>query len=219
MTEQMRGSISKVSEKNKERYSERYEDLGYDIQTIGWGSKEQQRIRFEQTLSCGVELESRRLLDIGCGFGDYRSFLARSGVSIDSYLGWDLSSNLIEEAQDRYGEHEDTQFEVRDLFEVESGPIADVAVMVGLLNLKYEEVDNYDYSKEAIRRAFGLVREGLIVDFLSVHRTEDYPKEDFVFYHDPSKMLDFAFELTDDVRLKHDYESIPQKEFIMTLVK
>ncbi|MCS3634883.1 SAM-dependent methyltransferase [Salinibacter ruber] len=215
----MTEKVSDISRKNEKRYSERYENLGYDIQTIGWGSENQQQIRFKQTFYCGVELGGKEILDIGCGFGDYMDFLTRHGVSVDSYEGWDLSPNLIEEAQDRYGEHDSAQFEVRDLFEVEPRPIADVAVMIGLLNLKYEEVDNYNYSKKAIRRAFGLVREGLIVDFLSVHRTEDYPREEFVFYHDPSVMLDFAFELTGDVRLKHDYEPIPQKEFMITLVK
>ena len=208
-----------ISKKNEERYSDRYEDLGYDVKTIGWGSWEQQKLRFEQTLSSGVSLEGKKILDIGCGFGDYLDYLNSSRVEIDSYIGWDLSDKLIDEAQDRYGGHDEAAFRGQDLFEVEAEPVADVAVMLGLLNLKYEEVDNYEYSRKAIQQAFGLVREGLLVDFLSVHWTESYPKEDFVFYHDPSEMMDYALGLTNDVRLLHDYAPIPQKEFMLVLRK
>jgi SAM-dependent methyltransferase len=208
-----------ISSKNEERYSDRYEDLGYDVRTIGWGSWEQQKIRFVQTLSSGVSLEGKRVLDVGCGFGDYFGYLSKSQVGIDKYTGWDLSDKLIGEAKDRYGGNDEAAFRVQDLFEVKPEPVADVAVMLGLLNLKYEEVDNYEYSQKAIQQAFGLVREGLLVDFLSIHRTESYPKEDFVFYHDPSKMMDYALSLTNNVRLLHDYDPIPQKEFMLVLRK
>ena len=68
-----------------------------------------------------------------------------------------------------------------------------------------------------IKKAFSAVSETLVVDFLSLYRIPDYPKEDFVFYHDPSEMLAFALELTPNVRLIHDYEAIPQKEFTLVL--
>ena len=211
--------ISELSNKNRKRYSKRYDDIGYDIRTIGWGSERQQRLRFKQTFYSGVKLEGKELLDIGCGFGDYLAFLFDQNIDVGSYLGWDLSSKLISEARERYGEYGEATFNVQDLFEVEPEPVADVAVMIGLLNLKYEEVDNYEYSRKAIQKAFELVREGLVVDFLSVHRTESYPKEDFVFYHDPSKMMNHALGLTNDVRLLHDYDPIPQKEFMLVLLK
>jgi len=63
------------------------------------------------------------------------------------------------------------------------------------------------------------VRELLVVDFLSLQYAPNYPKEDFVFYHDPLKMLEFAFELTPNVLLKHNYAPIPQREFMLYLYK
>jgi hypothetical protein len=68
-----------------------------------------------------------------------------------------------------------------------------------------------------IQKAFSSVSETLVVDFLSLYRTPDYPEEDFVFYHDPSAMLTFALSLTPNVRLIHDYAPIPQKEFMLVL--
>lgn len=92
--------------------------------------------------------------------------------------------------------------------------------MLGVLNFNLkDQVDNLAYSKQAIANAFSHIDETLIVDFLSTNLTSDYPKEDFVFYHDPLEMLEFALTLTDNVKLVHDYLPIPQKEFILILSK
>lgn len=43
--------------------------------------------------------------------------------------------------------------------------------------------------------------------------------EDFVFYHDPAEMLNYALTVTPDVTLHHNYLPIPQKEFMLVLYK
>jgi hypothetical protein len=92
--------------------------------------------------------------------------------------------------------------------------------MFDMLNLNFNgQVDNLKYSKNFIQKAFVLVDEVLVVDFLSTKCTPDYPKEDFVFYHSLEKMLEFAFTLSSNVVLKHNYLSIPQKEFLVVLKK
>lgn len=215
----MSSDLAQISKQNRKRYSDRYAELGYHIRTLGWGTREQQQIRFDQSLNAGLDLNGKSLLDIGCGFGDYFDHLMQRGVEIDEYLGWDLSPDLIEEARDRHKEFDDARFEVHDLFAAEPAPVADVVVLIGVLNLRYDEFDNYDYSRRAIQKAFTLARNGIIVDFLSSHRIDAYPEEDFVFYHDPKVMLEIAFDLTGNVCLKHDYAPIPQKEFMLTLHK
>ena len=40
-----------ISEQMIARYSKRYNEMGYHVHTLGWGSKEQQDYRFNQTLS------------------------------------------------------------------------------------------------------------------------------------------------------------------------
>ena len=96
----------------------------------------------------------------------------------------------------------------------------DIGIMLGLLNFNLKkEFDNYEYSQIMIKNAFNLVDKLLIVDFLSTKLTTSYPKEDFVFYHDPAQMLNFAFELSNNVVLKHNYAPIPQKEFMLFIYK
>ena len=92
--------------------------------------------------------------------------------------------------------------------------------MLGLLNLNFHgKVDNYDYSYQLIGNAFQYANEVLIVDFISERTIDTYPKEDFIFYHNPIKILEFAFSLSPKVVLKHDYAPIPQKEFMLFIYK
>jgi len=195
---------------------------GYDVKTLGWGTVEQQRYRFFQTLNMGVDFIDRDILDVGCGFGDFADFLLDQDVSFSSYAGIDINPDLIQEATKRHSLISNVDFVLFDILsdDLRMSPQGDIGIMLGVLNLNLqEEIDNYDYTKKIMKHAFSLVRECLIVDFISIYREETYPKEDFIFYHDPSIMLKFGFELSSNVVLRHDYAAIPQKEFMMALYK
>jgi hypothetical protein len=75
--------IHDISERMVTRYSDRYKKLGYDVKTLGWGSKEQQLARFEQTVKGDGEIDftAKTILDIGCGFGDPWRNIFRTVVS------------------------------------------------------------------------------------------------------------------------------------------
>jgi SAM-dependent methyltransferase len=218
----MKEEIKEISEQMIERYSRRYREMGYNVKTLGWGSTEQQQYRFQQTLSVPVEFAGKSVLDIGCGFGDYGDFLIRENIEFEKYTGWDINVDLIREAQTRKSAEAKFEFQVENIALLEEKQDAkfDVGVMLGVLNLNLKgKVDNYEYSKKNISTAFSLVKDVLIVDFLSTNLSLDYPKEDFVFYHDPLKMIEFAFTLSSNVVLKHDYAAIPQKEFMLFIYK
>ncbi len=203
------------------RYSSRYHELGYDVKTLGWGSDEQQTYRFAQTLEGNVVLNNKIILDIGCGFGDYFRFLQNEQISPTKYLGFDLNEDLIGEARLQYEDHPNCKFNTFNVLEhTYEEPVADIAVMLGVLNLNFQDqIDNYEYSKIAVSNAFSSVNECLIVDFLSSQLDPTYKKEEFVFYHDPGEMLNWALTITANVELKHNYASIPQKEFMLFMYK
>ena len=185
--------LNKIFQETIQRYSDRYRKLGRHVRALGWGTKEQQRLRFAITLrGLPQDLSSRKILDIGCGFGDYYAFLKEQGLRPAFYLGWDINPNFIAEARSLFVREPRVFFEEKNIFEIPENhpPVAHIGVMLGLLNYNLaSRFDNYEYSRIAIRKAFSLVSEVLIVDFISFCRTEDYPKEDFIFYHDPSRML------------------------------
>lgn len=218
----MDDTFSAISEQTVKRYSDRYRKFGYDTRTLGWGSKEQQEYRFAQTVATNIEFGGKVVLDIGCGFGDYFGYLRQAGIPISGYVGWDINPDLINEARARHQADSRASFEVRNVLDLSEqvNPVADVGISLGVLNFNLKHAcDNYDYSYRFIAASLALVRCTLIVDFLSVAREKSYPQEDFVFYHDPSVMLNYALTHSSDVLVKHDYSPIPQKEFMLVISK
>jgi SAM-dependent methyltransferase len=211
--------IKEISNQTIDRYSSRYRQMGHDIKTLGWGTKEQQEYRFIQTLDSNIEFNGKSILDIGCGFGDYLDFIIKNKINLDKYIGYDINLDLINEAKKNHSTSFST-FHVENILNTEKRDIADIGVMLGVLNFNLKDkMDNLEYSKLFIRKAFNMIKDVLIVDFLSTNLTQNYEKEDFVFYHDPAEMLSFAFTLSNNVVLKHNYAPIPQKEFMLFIYK
>ncbi len=211
-----------ISKQMIERYSNRYSQFGYDIKTLGWGTIEQQHYRFLMTLSADIDFANKTIVDIGCGFGDYYSFFKNKKIGISSYTGIDINPDLICEARKMSGQESKVNFEVGNLLEMELAEIGnfDISIMLGLLNLNLKgKIDNYQYSKKMIENAFNITGKLLVVDFISTRLTDTYPKEDFIFYHEPVKMMEYALSLSDNVVLKHNYSPIPQKEFMLFIYK
>jgi SAM-dependent methyltransferase len=213
--------LREISENMMSRYSERYKKLGYDVKTLGWGSKEQQTKRFDQVLKTGISIQDKTLLDIGCGFGDLAKHLLDNSIRFKSYLGWDLNHDLIDEARTIWKTIEIVNFDVQDISRVETNiPVANIGVMLGVLNLNLKnKIDNYVYAETLIRNAFQRVDRCLVVDFLSARLDDSYPREDFVFYYDPSKIVNIISSMSDNWTVHHNYAPIPQKEFMVTIYK
>lgn len=211
-------TLQSVSEQTAQRYGERYSRMGKDVRSLGWGSDSDQEVRFSQVLRL-MPAPCSSVLDIGCGFGDFLSFMVSHDVAPGKYIGWDITPSFVDEATRIHHLNPAANFELRNLLDVPMvEPVADCAVMLGLLNFNWKgQVDNLEYSKRMIRRAFALARDVLIVDFLSVSKSPDYPAEAGVFYHDPAQMLNFALSLTPSIALLQDYPSIPQREFMLAL--
>lgn len=209
--------IKKISEQTINRYTTRYKKLGRNVKSLGWGSIKQQQYRFDRVLNF-AECQNKSILDIGCGFGDFYSFMQLKNTAPAQYTGWDINQNLINEANKDLDSN--ANFEVVNLLDEDIDKQADIVIMLGLLNFNLKnKYDNIEYSKKMIKRAFFHSKDKLVVDFLSVHAAQDYPKEDLVFYHNPVEMLDFALTLTHNVSIFHNYRAIPQKEFILVLEK
>jgi len=213
----MNNDISNISSSMEKRYTDRYIEMGRNIKTLGWGSTEQQQYRFDQTLQVGVDLHNKTILDIGCGFGDYYHFLKHKNIQFSSYTGYDLTPNLVKEADLETKECVDCNFYVQNILNISREQTFDVGIMLGLCNVNLIDIiDNYKYAAEVLKNAFDRV-DVLIVDFLSNKLDMSYPEESFVFYYNPSKILEVGLELTPYAVLNHDYKPIPQKEFMLIL--
>lgn len=223
MIKNMANKINEISQAAISRYSARFKKLGFNVKALGWGSREQQKTRFAAASSGEVDFADKAVLDIGCGFGDYLGFLKNNNIAFKKYIGWDINPELISEAKRHLPKGvNNVSFKVKNIFDgrVNERNNADIVIMLGVINFNLKsKLNNYEYSKLCIKKAFDCAREVLIVDFLSNRMAQGYPKEDFVFYHDPCKMLEFALALSGDIVLKHNYAPIPQKEFMLFIFK
>lgn len=207
--------IDQIDDTTIKRYNKRFEEYGIEAKTLGWGSKEDQIVRFETTTTY-TDFAGKTVLDIGCGFADFYQFLCEKEIPINEYRGIDINAKLIEVAKNRFPEN---QYDVKNiLINNYDSEQADIVTLFGLLNFKLEN-DNLKYTKDMLAAAWKITKETLIVDFLSTHLTTNYPKEDIVYYHNPIDVLDICFELSDNLLLVHDYQPIPQKEFMIVLRK
>ena len=55
-------------------YEDRFEKYGNDVKTVGWGSIEDQNLRFDM-LFRGININNKSILDLGCGLGDLVNYL------------------------------------------------------------------------------------------------------------------------------------------------
>src|SRR5256714_8895013 len=96
-------------------YENHIRRYGYDYPALGFGRRSSQEKRFQTTLSLG-DLHGKRLLDVGCGFGDLLSWLNARGIE-PRYTGIDICRPMIERCRKRFGKNKDGQgpaFQVAD---------------------------------------------------------------------------------------------------------
>jgi SAM-dependent methyltransferase len=209
-------SVAKIEEEAIGRYTNRLREFGEDPRTLGWDTRAHQWLRFEAAVSM-TRFHGKHVLDIGCGLADFRVFLDERGIVPASYRGVDINASLLDVARRRFP---DSQFDRRNVvLEPFTEPVCDVGLMLGLVNFRLREIDNYEYAARAIDAAFAGCREALVLDALSNRLVPSYPAEDFVFYFDPARMFALGLERTPYVRLHHAYQALPQREFLMVLQK
>ncbi len=209
-------AVGDIEQQANARYSTRLAKFGEDPRTLGWDTRAHQWTRFGATTAV-VDFHGRDVLDIGCGLGDFGIFLEERGLQPASYAGVDINDDLLAVAARRFPA---SRFERRNVVIAPyETPVCDVAVMLGLVNFRLKDLDNYEYAARAMDAAFTACREALVIDMLSDRRTPEYPAEDLVFYFDPARMLALALERTPWVQLHHAYPALPQREFMLVLRK
>lgn len=200
----------------RDQYRDRIDEKGTTPEGLFWDSEESMQTRFGVAADT-VDFERATVLDVGCGFGDLYGYLRQNGHTPETYHGIDVSEVVLAEARDRYGDAPAVSFErrniLRDPYESEQ---FDVAAVFGAMWNKLESIDNEAYIRRFMRTCFACA-DTVVVNALSSYRQGDWSYEEFVYYYDPRTVFGYAQELTRNVRLRHDFEPIPQKEFLLVL--
>ena len=177
-------------------YEDKVRTYGFDHRGLGFRSRSSQVKRFEALLELG-DLDGRRVLDVGCGFGDFLGFLQGRGIE-PVYTGIDVCEPMVRRCIERFGKL--ARFEVADVLEYEPAQSFDYVVASGLFGL--DSPGARERIPASLGLMFGWSRMGLAANFLSTRYTKQV---DGRIYVEPEKALLAALELTPAVRLDHNY--------------
>ena len=120
-------------------YTEKFKVHGETPHGVDWNSSESQSLRFEQLCKIiGIEKRDFSLNDLGCGYGALLEYL-HNKYSISSYLGIDVSKNMILSAESRHvkSRHASSGL-VRFLTAAQPDIEADYGVASGIFNVRQE---------------------------------------------------------------------------------
>jgi SAM-dependent methyltransferase len=160
-------------------------------------SLEGQRFRFRQLMKI-ADLRNRRVLDLGCGIGDFYPPLIERFGQLD-YTGIDLVPEMINYAAKKY---QPARFLCRDLFTDSLDETFDYVLISGVFNNALPESDSY--MRELLTLAFKYCKFGLGFNFLSSYANFTDPE---MAYHDPAQIVEFSLRnLTRKVEMHHHYE-------------
>ena len=201
---------SKKLKSTIELYTGLFKEHGYTPAALGC-AKGKQFLRYHE-LTADFDLSGAKILDVGCGFGDFNNYLKHIGVKNYHYVGVDIMDEFIDEAKRRY-KGKNITFLNGNFLESEFNETFDYAIASGTFNLKIENVDGYSYISQNIEKMLSLSSIAVAIDFLS--DKVDY-KYEYNFNSDPLKILEIGYGFSRNLILKNNYFPF---EFSLTLFK
>jgi SAM-dependent methyltransferase len=179
-------------------YAQRWEQFGYDTRSLGIGSRESQEMRYS-VLAQMADLQGASILDVGCGFGDFHSYLEGKGIAV-RYAGLDLQPAFIEEARKR---HPGDGFFCADIEGFEPEGRVDFVFVSGTFNVKFRD-DQEAWVFRMLRKMFSVAERGVGINLLSTYYDPGHYRGD-MFYCSPERAFAEAQAITRRVTLRHDY--------------
>ncbi|MDX8407939.1 MAG: class I SAM-dependent methyltransferase [Mariprofundaceae bacterium] len=188
-----------MKKEQRKRIVDRHRDSlkrhGYHPNALYWSTREIQEIRFEVLAGIGIEAGDS-LLDVGCGFGDFKGWFEKQGGDLD-YTGIDLSPDLLAAAAQR---HPDGNFFCGDLFDMDFTDSGfDWVILSGALNELLH--DEGDYARRVVRRMYALCRKGAAFNLLDARHFRAHDLQT----HMPDEMLAWCWGLCPASIVVDDY--------------
>jgi len=188
-----------MKKEQRKRIVDRHRDsltrYGYSSHALYWSSTGIQEIRFRVLAGIGIE-SGDSVLDVGCGFADFKGWFERQGGQLD-YTGIDLSPDLLREAGKR---HADATLIEGDLFDMDfSERSFDWVILSGALNENLQDQGAYAY--RVIARMFELCRKGVAFNLLDARHIRGFGLQT----HQPDTVFDYCRSRFPDCTLHDEY--------------
>lgn len=188
--------------KVEQYYSAKIELHGANAAGVDWNGKESQFNRFNQLLKLIPRNSAYSLNDIGCGYGAVLEVIG-SDPLMSSYLGVDLSREMIDAASERYSGHEKVGFVVG----AHPNNSADYGIASGIFNVKFETPDNewLEYILHNLDILNDTSEKGFSFNCLTSYSDRELMRSN-LYYADPCYFFDHCKKkYAKNVALLHDY--------------
>lgn len=170
---------------------------GHDPKACDYGRAESQTVKF-RVLADVAPLSNKSVLDVGCGFADFSSYLNERYRNV-AYSGIDLSQKMIHEARQCLPE---VDVRVGNVLDIAGDNMVDVVTANGIFYLLEEQAPTL--MQTLVHRMFALCRVALAFNSLSSWAADQEPDE---FYADPLQTLSWCRALSPFIVLRHDYHA------------
>jgi SAM-dependent methyltransferase len=200
--EQTTDPFSKIAD----YYGNLIRKYGHDPRACDYGRVESQKIKFG-VLSEVTPLASCSLLDVGCGFADFATFLHDRFPGVQ-YSGIDLCPDMVREARRN---HSDLDLRIGNFAEEKFSRPFDVVTANGIFYLLGSEA--WPIMRRMVEQMFSLATSAVAFNTLSTWAQDQEAGE---FYADPLKVVEFCRTLTPWVVMRHDYHP---RDFTVYLYK
>ncbi|GAV19810.1 demethylmenaquinone methyltransferase [Mariprofundus micogutta] len=188
-----------MKKEQRKRIVDRHRDsltrYGYHPNALYWSGQDIQEIRFSVLADIGIQ-SGDSVLDVGCGFGDFKRWFAGQGKLLD-YTGIDLSPDLIHVAKEKHpnasllcGELSDFDFEAASF---------DWVILSGAMNEQL--FDDGAYARKQIRSMYALCRKGVAFNMLDARHLKAHDLQSV----DPGEMFDYCQSLCPNAELHDEY--------------
>lgn len=190
---------SGMKKEQRKRIVDRHRDSltrhGYHPNALYWSNRDIQEIRFRVLAEIGIE-SGDSVLDVGCGFGDFKSWMQEQGRAVN-YTGVDLSPDLISVAREK---HPHTALFCGELSACNFKSASfDWVVLSGALNEQLH--DEGTYAHKMISSMFELCRKGLAFNLLDARQLKAHDLQSF----EPDEIASYCRGLTSNVELADHY--------------
>lgn len=183
----------------KKFHNERFEKLGVDVKAVGWGSRADQQLRFE-VLCRQINIVGKRILDIGCGLGDFIPWAEQKFGPDFYYLGVDISEGMISAASQHFGSPR-RQFYEGTIGSNNPRGKFDISILSGTFTFKTS--NNTLVMQKTLSTAWDKSREAVCANFMTSYADKVLDKN---HHFEPEEVLRFAKSLSKFVVLHHDYD-------------
>ncbi len=200
-----------IEDKVRRYYNEKLAAFGPSAQGVDWNGEASQRMRFEQLSKLIDTNEAFSLLDYGCGYGAMYAFLKEKYGESMSYFGYDLSAEMIAEAEKKFphGPHFTTDMPSQQV---------DYVIASGIFNVRMEVADEdwENYIQETLMSFNQLTTKGFAFNILTAYSDPPFQK-DYLYYAQPEEWFGYCKKhFSNQIALLHDY---PLYEFSLIVRK